>query len=342
MISKKNIPFYIFTILILISISIFVFEYKIFIYQEKLNKTIGPSITLKGKTSIKLNLFDSYLEPGYFASDNYDGDVTDKIAVTNNIQTNRIGTYQVSYTVIDTDGNKTVKKRNVEILAPSINNSIGIPILMYHFFYDSSNGETGTDNNFVDINNFDQQIKYLVDNRYYFPTWTELDKYIDGKIFLPENSIIISVDDASDTFFNLAYPILVKYHVPATSFVISSWRNPASLAVDKNLISFQSHSHSMHQAGCSEGHGGRLMCIDHDSGVSDLNTSISIVKSSDVFCYPFGDYNDAAKQMLRDAGFQMAVTTEYGKAKIGDDKLQLARIRVSKSTTLESFVNSLH
>ncbi len=186
-------------------------------------------------------------------------------------------------------------------------------------------------------------MKYLKENQYYFPTWTELASYLQGSLNLPEKSVIITDDDGSGTFFSLAYPILAKYQIPATSFLITSWSgDPSKFGVDRNLISFQSHSHAMHQGGCSEGHGGRFMCIDYQSGIDDIETASKIVGSKDVFCYPFGDVNDNAKQMLADAGYKIAVTTAYGVAQIGDDMLELPRIRVSGGQSLDQFIASIN
>jgi len=227
-------------------------------------------------------------------------------------------------------------------VAPIIPNTTGIPILMYHFFYDSRLGQTGDDNNFTDAVDFEQQVKYLSDNGYYTPTWTELADYIDGTKILPEKSIVLTFDDGSATFFSIAYPILLKYQMHATSFIVTSWTDPSGLSVDRNLISFQSHSHDMHQGGCEGGHGGLFQCIDHQLGLDDLNTSKRITGSSDAFCYPFGDYNDSEKQLLAEAGYKIAVTTEYGKAQIGMDKLQLPRIRMNGGTSLDGFITSIN
>jgi len=226
---------------------------------------------------------------------------------------------------------------------PMVPNTTGIPILMYHFFYDSSQGQTGADSNFTDVVEFEKQVKYLADNGYYTPTWSELADYIDGTKVLPEKSVILTFDDGASSFFSLAYPVLVKYQIHATSFIVTSWTtNPDSLGVNRNLISFQSHSNDMHQGGCEGGHGGLFQCIDHQLGLDDLNASKQVTGSSDAFCYPFGDYNDSEKQLLREAGFKVAVTTEYGKAQIGMDKLQLPRIRMNGGTSLEGFIESIN
>ena len=296
-------------------------------------------LSLKGDKIINLNINEKYTELGATATDNRDGDLSAKIVTSSNVNTSRIGEYHVVYDVTDKSGNKAYQERIVNVLPPATNNTSGVPILMYHFFYDSSKGETPQDSNFTDVVVFDQQMKYLRDNNYYFPTWSELNDYFDGKLNLPQKSIIITDDDGSSTFFSLAYPVLVKYQIPATSFLITSWSGgPAQFNVDRNLISFQSHSDAMHTGGCDTGHGGLFQCIDYQSGYDDLQKSIQIVGSNDVFCYPFGDYNDFTKQLLRDTGFKFAVTTEWGTAQLGMDKLALPRVRIQGTYDLADFI----
>ena len=302
----------------------------------------APTLTLKGAQVINLNLWDTYTDAGALAIDKHDGDLSAKIVVTNNVNTSRIGSYHVTYSIKDEAGNEAQTQRDINVLAPTANNTVGIPILMYHFFYNSAAGETPQDGNFADSVIFDQQMKYLKDNQYYFPTWTELASYLDGNLNLPEKSVIITDDDGSSTFFSLAYPVLAKYQILATSFLITSWSgDPAQFNVDRNLISFQSHSHAMHTGGCDTGHSGLFQCIDYQAGYDDLTTSKTILGSSDAFCYPFGDYNDFTKQLLKDTGYKVAVTTEYGFAKIGMDKLALPRIRIQGTTDLAGFIASI-
>lgn len=308
---------------------------------SRIDKT-PPKITLIGNSKTKIELFSDYQDRGATANDDIDGDLTNKITTNGDVDTHRIGKYQITYEAKDEAKNKATAIREVEVLPPALNNTKGIPILMYHFFYDSAAGEKPQDSNFIDVAAFDQQIKHLKDNSYYFPTWTELNDYLDGKLFLPQKSIIITADDGSPTFFNLAYPVLAKYNVPTTSFLITSWSgDPAQYDVDRTLISFQSHSHAMHTSGCESGHGGLFQCIDYQAGHDDLTESKKILGSSDAFCYPFGDYNDHTKKLLKDTGYLLAVTTEPGIAKIGMDKLALPRVRVSGGNSLASFVSSI-
>ena len=86
---------------------------------------------------------------------------------------------------------------------------IGLPILMYHFFYDKSAGEMGKDNNWMEISDFEKQMKYLHDNDYYYPTWDEVSDFIDGIIELPEKSVVVTIDGGAASFFKLAVPLFL-------------------------------------------------------------------------------------------------------------------------------------
>jgi hypothetical protein len=97
----------------------------------------------------------------------------------------------------------------------------------------------------------------------------------------------------------------------------------------------------MHRAGGSIGHGGIFTAISEADGLADLKKSIEICGSGDAFAYPFGDYNDSSEKMVEEAGFLCAVTTEYGKAKPGQDPLLLPRVRMSLGQSLTAFQNKV-
>jgi len=73
----------------------------------------NPSITLKGNTTINLYLGDKYYEPGYTASDNCDGDITNKVVSTGSVDTSKIGSYKIKYEVSDSVGNTSSIERTV-------------------------------------------------------------------------------------------------------------------------------------------------------------------------------------------------------------------------------------
>lgn len=67
--------------------------------------TTAPVLALNGATNIDLNVGDTYNEQGATASDNIDGNLTNAIVITENIDTNTAGIYTVNYNVSDAAGN---------------------------------------------------------------------------------------------------------------------------------------------------------------------------------------------------------------------------------------------
>lgn len=213
----------------------------------------------------------------------------------------------------------------------------GLPVLMYHFFYDKANGE-GKDGNWIEIANFEEQMKYLAENEFYFPTWQEVEDYIDGKQELPEKSVVITVDDGDPSFFELAVPIIQKYKIPTTSFVVTYWYG--NRASDKQeYVDYQSHSYDMHKAGANGK--GVMLSWDYDKIKEDVLLSSEVLGGANIFCYPFGQYNDLDIRALKENGYKLAFTTQAGRVKKGVSKYELPRVRVSGNTSLASFISKV-
>ncbi|WP_428737715.1 RHS repeat-associated core domain-containing protein [Sulfurimonas sp.] len=76
--------------------------------------TTPPTITLNGSDTITLNRKQSYIEYGATATDDVDGNLS--VSITNNVDTNTTGTYQVIYSAKDSAGNEATATRSVEVL----------------------------------------------------------------------------------------------------------------------------------------------------------------------------------------------------------------------------------
>lgn len=74
-----------------------------------------PNINLIGGNIVYVYKNQEYKERGYFAIDNCDGDVTNKVNVINNVDTTKEGEYNVRYSVVDTFGNKNTISRTVVV-----------------------------------------------------------------------------------------------------------------------------------------------------------------------------------------------------------------------------------
>ena len=89
----------------------------------KVRDDVKPQIKLKGKALYEVQFGTEYKEPGYIASDNYDGDISDKVKITGEVKTNEFGLYKLYYTVTDSSENSVTRIRTVKIVdttAPKI------------------------------------------------------------------------------------------------------------------------------------------------------------------------------------------------------------------------------
>lgn len=75
---------------------------------------VAPVITLKGQKNMTITIGDRYIESGATALDNYDGNVN--VSITGTVNTQKIGTYTITYTAIDSVGNKSTTTRTVQVV----------------------------------------------------------------------------------------------------------------------------------------------------------------------------------------------------------------------------------
>lgn len=76
---------------------------------------VNPTIELKGNNEIYLSRGMDYIEQGYTANDNYDGDITDKVKIEDKVL-DVPGKYEIIYNVEDSSGNSYSTKRMVNRL----------------------------------------------------------------------------------------------------------------------------------------------------------------------------------------------------------------------------------
>ncbi|WP_235201408.1 polysaccharide deacetylase family protein [Microbacterium sp. CH12i] len=179
-------------------------------------------------------------------------------------------------------------------------------------------------------------MNHIATTGFYLPTWDELSAFIDGRLYLPNHSVVITDDDADQSWFDLAVPVIEKYQVLSTSFMITAARqDPAP----SPFVQRRSHTHNMHQAGANGQ--GQMVNLSAEEIAADLNTSGDILGVREVVAYPYGHYNDTAKQGVAMAGYEMARTIEPGYVSIGTDKFALPVVRINYGMGLEALINQI-
>ncbi len=216
----------------------------------------------------------------------------------------------------------------------------GISVLVYHFTYDFSNLEEKKEclkaNSTICLSDkvFSNQLKYLKDNDFYTATLNDLEMFIDGKINLPEHTVVITIDDGY--FVSAAIKVLEKYNMHATLFLIGQGND--SNNYKSNNLEIHSHTYAMHYPGaCPGGQGSPIKCLAKDKILADLKKSRESLNNTPYFCYPFFEYNDYAISILKEAGFRMAFAGHRMKVRVGANKYKLPRYGIINTTSIEEF-----
>ncbi len=300
------------------------------------------TVGFKGSAVQLVRQGDPYTESGAFGVDDRTGPVR-ITSVKGDVDTSRAGDYSVVYTFDSQNAHKELT-RTVRVVSQADfdADTNGIPVMMYHYVYTETDAPESLNSNYILNTDLEAQLAWLKENDYYFPSYSELRAYVDGRISLPSKSVMLTFDDAQIGFLAYGIPLLEKYEIPATSFVIGIKDGEAKIKEYASpYIEFESHSYDMHKPGGNIGHGGIISALSKEEIISDLEREIAQVGSSDAFAYPFGDVTDDAIAAVTAAGIKCSFTTVYGYVEAGDDPAQLTRIRVIGSGSLDSYISTL-
>ena len=107
----------------------------------------GPVITLNGNETTYVTKGATYTEKGATASDNCDGDLSEKIETSGSVDTSKLGTYEIKYSVKDSKDNVSEKLRKVIVSEPravSDKNDSNQSGVIYLTFDDGPGAYTGS------------------------------------------------------------------------------------------------------------------------------------------------------------------------------------------------------
>jgi len=215
----------------------------------------------------------------------------------------------------------------------------GVPVLMYH----SIGVEKGNPIR-MPKEQFETEMKYIKDSGYTTLTLKELYDYFENKVPVPEKSIVITLDDGYEDNYTEAFPILKKYDLKATIFVVTSTidKNPNCLTseqlkeLDKTGIEIESHTLTHRD----------LDSLSYNDQYKELNDSKSFLenllgRSIDYLAYPTGKYNENTVKAAKAAGYKMAFTTNGRWSDKSDGILTLDRVYISTFHSMSVFKDRL-
>lgn len=215
-----------------------------------------------------------------------------------------------------------------------------IRTLLYHFInLDDAKCDSAL---CLKASKFEEQIKYLKDNNYFAMRLSDLELFLDGKIRIPEKSIVLTIDDGAQV--EHAIPILEKYQIHANLFLVTSWYDPKKLESD--YLDIHSHTNNMHNVGvCNKGgQGGAILCWSEEKIAEDLTKSREALNNTTYMSYPFFDFDERAINLVKKNGFTMSFVGAYGVngvATPGINKFKVPRTTIFYNITMDKFKSYL-
>lgn len=221
---------------------------------------------------------------------------------------------------------------------------VQIPILMYHAVHVMDPSEASNANLIVAPDNFEAQIKAMVDAGYYFLTPEEAYKAFTENALPAKKVVWLTFDDGNEDFYTIAYPILKKYKAKATNNIITGFvkkGNAGNLTVKQmkemmaHGMSFQSHTVNHPDLSATDKATQKVELTDSiDFLENKLNTKVNTI------AYPSGRYNQTTLDLAKKT-YKLGLTTNEGLASSKDGLLSLNRVRILPTTTAKGLLSEI-
>ena len=306
-------------------------------------------IGLKGSPVQKVLQGDPYIENGAFAVDRRSGAIPEgDIVIKGKVDTSEPGEYKVTYKVKH-DGAKASAERTVQVLTEEEfgDKASNVPVMMYHWVYTADDVPDDLDGNWILDTTLEEHLAFLKENGFYYPGWKELRAWVDDEISLPAACTVLTFDDGKEAFLKYGIPVLEKYNIPATSFMIGWEKNDGAEKVKEYaspLIDFESHTYAMHQKvePLIDGHKGIMASMSKDEIMADLARAAELTGTNDAIAYPYGDYTEDFLDAVREQGIACGFTVEYDRVRKGMDPAKLPRVRVLGDESFQIWKESVY
>jgi len=214
--------------------------------------------------------------------------------------------------------------------------------------------ETPVEKDDISQKDFINQIEYLRTHGFTFVSPADILAASKGARTLPEKAVLLTFDDAYESFYRFVYPVLRLYNIPAVLSVVTSWiDNPETSGyrtkrfmgwpqirevADSGLVTVASHSARLHRllqanpVGNIEPAPAAFLYFPESRRYEtelefrtrireDLASSIDVLtaklgRKPATLTWPYGSYNEIAIEEARKLGFEMILTLDDGYSSI--------------------------
>ncbi|MDC0522120.1 polysaccharide deacetylase family protein [Candidatus Pelagibacter sp.] len=205
-------------------------------------------------------------------------------------------------------------------------NDEGVLSIMYHRFDENKYPSTN-----IQMNIFLEQIQLIKDLNYDFIHPENFEKNFN--IPKKQKKILITIDDAFQSFYEVAWPFLKENKIPFILFVSTepvgnkgymTWDQIKEVEKESfAIIGHHSHSHDY------------LIDVSNEDFIKDIETANKIFNEKigyipSLFSYPFGEYSEFMRQYIS-KNFTYAFGQHSGVIDVNKEKFQLPRFPINEN-----------
>lgn len=201
----------------------------------------------------------------------------------------------------------------------------------------------------INSDDFEAQLQWLVNNVDVLDA-NEFISVLNGSRRLSRNAVLLTVDDGHKSFFEVGYPLLMRYGVPAIVFVcpglVNNVENVGEFMSWTELLTVLNGGILVSSHGFSHISLGKMSLSDAEDEI--VAAKFEIIRNLNVntpfFSFPFGtrsDYSGALADILHQHGYYYCFTSTHGACMPRSNLNLIPRIKIESGETLRMFIDSV-
>ncbi|MGZ5027465.1 MAG: poly-beta-1,6-N-acetyl-D-glucosamine N-deacetylase PgaB [Methylobacter sp.] len=218
-------------------------------------------------------------------------------------------------------------------------------VLNYHDIVKAGSAKSSLNSMDVSVDHFEEHLVWLKKNGYKIVSVQNVLDAAAGKNSIPDNSVLLTFDDGYQSFYTRVFPLLKKYHYPATVALIGTWIDGIDTPdeagkqlltwdqvremVKSGLVEMASHTYDLHKSIVANPQGDTqastvTRLYDPTTGRYETDEQyqerihLALRKSAEfifqhtgvwprVMVWPYGEYNNIALEASHEAGMPMTM-----------------------------------
>lgn len=214
--------------------------------------------------------------------------------------------------------------------------TLTLPILTYHYLEPVQDKKDRLRIKLsVNPDVFEEQLQALREKKYRTVFVREIPAILNGSGAVSMKRIALTFDDGYEDFYINAFPLLKKYNMEATVYIVNDFIGLPGYLTDGEITVLLASG--LVEVGCHTLHHLDLAKISPDQARTEIADAKRLYEKKfatrmDTFAYPFGQFTRNIIALVKQAKFTAAVTTQKGFLQSGKNIFTLKRIPAGSFT----------